>query len=157
MFNTPDFSNLTSPACVPSYGVQLEAEFDKRQAENERGSRTNKIPEQGDLVFLRRIPNLKYDEAEKKKGDQSVISRRLQYYASPKVYRVKLKTTYGSYVLMDPDTKEEVEGGPFPPERLICLEDCPFEDPVNKDDPLWIQSHQLILWRLIKSSINFCS
>ena len=54
------------------------------------------------------------------------------------MYRVKLKTTYGSYVLVDPDTKEEVEGGPFPPERLICLEDCPFEDPVNKDEPLWI-------------------
>ena len=31
-----------------------------------------------------------------------------------------------------------MEGGPFPPERLICLEDCPFEDPLNKDDPLWI-------------------
>ena len=118
--------------------TQLEAEFDKRQAENERGSRTNKIPEAGDLVFLRRIPNLKYDEPEKKKGDQAFVSKRLQYYASPKVYRVKLKTTYGSYVLIDPDTKEEVEGGPYPPERLICLEDCPFEDPVNKDDPLWI-------------------
>ena len=49
-------------------------------------------------------------------------------------------TTYGSYVLMDPDTKEELEGGPFPPERLICIEDCPFEDPINKEDPLWIHT-----------------
>ena len=66
------------------------------------------------------------------------MSKRLQYYADPKIYRVKLMTTYGSYVLMDPDTEEILEGGPFPPERLICLEDCPFEEPMNKDEPLWI-------------------
>ena len=49
--------------------TQLEAEFDRRQAENERGSRTNKIPEKRDLEFLRRIPNLKYDEADERKGE----------------------------------------------------------------------------------------
>ena len=81
---------------------------------------------------------MKYNDDEKTKQDQGFISRRLQFYADPKIYRVKLMTTYGSYVLIDPDTKKELEGGPFPPERLICFEDCPFEQPVNKDEPLWI-------------------
>ena len=39
---------------------------------------------------------------------------------------------------MDPDTEEVLEGGPFPPERLSCFEDYPFEEPMNKDEPLWI-------------------
>jgi len=119
--------------------AQLEAEFDKREESYKRGSRTNKLPSVGDLVFIRREPYMKYYEADKKKQDQMFISRRLQRYADPKLYRVRKETTFGSYVLMDPDTKEDVTGGPFPPERLICLEDCPFEEPLNKDEPLWIK------------------
>jgi len=118
--------------------AQLEAEFDKRQETNKRGSRTGTIPMVGDLVFIRRVPNLKYNEEHKKKGDQQTISRRLQYYADPKIYRVRIKLSYGSYELEDPDTKEKKEGGPFPPAMLICLEDCPFEEPLNREEALWV-------------------
>ena len=38
--------------------AQLEAEFDKREETYKRGSRTNKLPSIGDLVFVRRIPNM---------------------------------------------------------------------------------------------------
>ena len=81
-----------------------------------------------DLVFVRREPNMTYYEkidgeegAEKKKKAQSkkrFVSRRLQYYADPKLYRIKRETDFGSFILMDPDTKVELQSNPFPPERF---------------------------------------
>ena len=41
-------------------------------------------------------------------------------------------------MLIDPDTKEILKGGPSPPDLFICLEDCPFEEAMNKEEPLWI-------------------
>ena len=68
-----------------------------------------RFPQVGDLVFVRRVPYMKHYEEDKKKKDQLFVSKRLQYHADPKIYRVKSMTTYGSYVLMDPDTEEILE------------------------------------------------
>ena len=78
---------------------------------------------------------------DKKKKDQEFVSKRFQYYADPKMYRVKKMTQYGSYVLMDPDTEEVLEGGPH--SRRKCNGTMPSEAAVEKQAV--VRAHKISL------------
>ena len=76
----------------------LDAEYRKRQDKN-AGSRTNQVPQLGDLVFVRRTPDAVQRIVDSKKKGEDLMSRRLLPYADTKLYRISKVTELGCIIL----------------------------------------------------------
>ena len=77
---------------------QLAAEYDKRKERISSGGRTAHLPREGDLVFVRRTPDAVQRITDGKKSqDDDSVSKRLLYFADPKLYRVSRVTPLGLY------------------------------------------------------------
>ena len=121
--------------------LQLDAEYQKRQAKI-AGGRSLKMPQVGDLVFVRSTPDAVARQIDSKKKGEELMSQRLLPYADPKLYRVSKVTDFGHFILEDPATGRLTNNhkDAVPSDRLILYEDLPpQEQPLNPDDEIWIE------------------
>ena len=119
----------------------LDAEYKKRSDKN-KGTRTNQVPQIGDLVFVRETPDAVQRIIDSKKKGEDTTSRRLLPYADPKLYRVSKVTDFGLYHLDDPATNRPAVSyrDAIPAERLIRYTELPPQErPLNADEEVWIE------------------
>ena len=88
--DAPNHENSTEMLPLTGKGAdQLAAEYDKRKERISSGGRTAHLPCEGDLVFVRRTPDAVQRITDGKKSqDDDSVSKRLLYFADPKLYRV---------------------------------------------------------------------